>query len=332
MRVTPPFHKTFAVYTRTDAPVFYTPSHYLLSMIILTFAMAPLYVMATAFWGWKIIYLLGTSVAAGFVLEGACFHITRQYTGYMGYATWLLFPLMTTPGMSIFLSIPCLLAAIIVTQIFFGGYGRQMFHPAVVAQVFIMNNFIARFSSSLLRPFLEPGYGFYMYTSASKAGESLLGMLKAGKNIGFMQLLKGPHIGFYSDAFPLVLTICGIAFLLLGGINRKTPVAFLLSLSGSAFLLHFLFPGKILPVEYQVFAGSTLFYAFFIFSDRWTSAKSKGGRIIAGIIAGILAVLMRSFSSNADGVMFAALFNYAFTPLYDELCFYLKKKLRKSVP
>ena len=330
MRVNPPFHKTFAVYTRMEIPMFYTPSHYFLSMILLTLAVTPLYVMATAYWGWKLFYLMGFAVAAGFLVEISGFHITRQYTGYMGYTTWLLFPLMTTPGMNIVLSILCLCAAIIIAQIFFGGYGRHMFHPAVVAQVFLMNNFISHFDSSLLPPFIEPGFGFYMFSSTVKAQDSLLGILQKGKETGFMQLLTGPHTGFYSDAFPLILLICGIVFLLVGGINRKTPIMFLLSLGGSAFLLHFLFPDKILQPEYHVFAGSTLFYTFFIFSDRWTSPKSGVGRIIAGIMAGILTVLIRSFSTNAGAVMYAALFNYTFTPLFDEFGFFVKKILRKK--
>ncbi|MBN2440848.1 MAG: RnfABCDGE type electron transport complex subunit D [Spirochaetales bacterium] len=330
MRVTPPFHKTFAIYSRMEKPVFYTPSHYVISMIVLTIALSPLYTLATAYWGWKIIYLLGFSIVTGFILEALSYHITRQYTGYMGLATWLLFPLMTTPGMDNLLSILCFLGAIIIAQIFFGGYGRQMFHPAVVAQVFLMNNFISRFSSSILRPFIEPGFGFYMYSSTAHTKDTLIELLKSGKEFGLMEMLQGPHSGFYSDAFPLILIVCGIIFLLIGGVNRKTPVSFLISLGVTGELLRYLIPGTTFSFDYYLLAGSSLFYAFFIFSDRWTSAKSQGGRIIAGITAGILTVLIRNFSTNSGAVMYAALFTYAFIPLYDELGFYMKKKFGKN--
>jgi len=331
MRLNPPFHKAFAVYNRMEKPVFYSPSHYLITMILLTLTLTPLYVMGVSYWGWKLMYLLGFSVVTGFVLELSSFHITKRYTGYMGYATWLIFPLLTTPGMNILFSIICLLAAIVVAQVFFGGFGRQLFHPVVVAQVFVMNNFIPMFANSQLRPFAEQGFGFYMYTSHAPTDATLMNMIKAGKEFGLEHLLRGPHVGFFSDAFPFVLIICGIIFLFIGGVNKKTPFVFLISLSITAGVLHRLAPDKIMPLEYHLCAGSSLFYAFFIFSDRWTSARSSGGRIIAGISAGILTVLIRSFSTNSGAVMYGALFTSAFIPLYDELGFYLKRKFTPGV-
>jgi Na+-translocating ferredoxin:NAD+ oxidoreductase RnfD subunit len=87
----------------------------------------------------------------------------------------------------------------------------------------------------------------------------------------------------------------------------------------------------LLPPVPAVLGGGTLFYTFFIFSDRWSGSKTVLGRIIAGIMAALLTIIIRSFSSNVEGIMFAAAFNYAFSPLYDELSMFQKRPGKSKV-
>ena len=62
-------------------------------------------------------------------------------------------------------------------------------------------------------------------------------------------------------------------------------------------------------------------------TDPVTTPFTKAGRWIAGIMLGVLTVLIRGLSGYVEGVMFAILLVNAFTPLIDTLV--LKVRYRK---
>jgi electron transport complex protein RnfD len=126
--------------------------------------------------------------------------------------------------------------------------------------------------------------------------------------------------------FPFVLGIIGSLYLIFGGVNRITPIAFLVSLIFFSYFGRLVLPDRILPIIPTLFGGSALFYLFFIFSDRWTSSRTRTGRVICGAFAGFLTILIRHFSINVEGVIFSAMFNYAFSPLFDEIAFSIQNR------
>jgi electron transport complex protein RnfD len=329
MILRPPVPRTFSQYHKADVPQFFSQSHFFASNVVLVLALAPIYAVVAGYFGLKIFVLLALSIASGFATECAGIFASKRSTGYMGFAVWLLFPLMTPPGMELWISVACLCLAIVITVIFFGGFGDQMFHPAVTAQVFLVVNFATEFGRSFLRPFIFQSYGYSVFSSLLGTDATALKVLKAGEAIDPCTLLAGPNTGFFSDAIPLLLIVCGVLYVIIGGVNRKTPAWFLLSFAAFSFLGNLAFPGKVLPVLPSVLSGSVLFYAFFIFSDRWTSAKTQGGRAWAGITAGLAAVFMRGFSSHIESIMFAALLVYVLTPLIDEAVFKAAGLVRK---
>ncbi|MBN2354307.1 MAG: RnfABCDGE type electron transport complex subunit D [Spirochaetales bacterium] len=323
-------NKLFSVFTNLETPVFFVPSHYALTCALMTAVLLPVYGFLVSWFGWKIVVLLGLSLAAGFVVEYLGARATRRFTGYFGYPAWLLFPLVTPPGMELWMSALCLALALVLSVILFGGFGHHLFHPVVAAQVFVMINFQAAAVAGLRRPFIVPGYGFSVFSALLGTKETTLEFMKTGGVIDPLRLLFGPNVGFFGDALPLALLCAGAAYLLLGGVNRLTPIAFVGGLFVFATLGNLIAPTAVLPFVPTLLGGSAVLYAFFIFSDRWTSAKSRGGRVIAGAALALFTVLMRSFSSNLEGIMFAALLTCVLTPLADELVFTLTRRKGKA--
>jgi Na+-translocating ferredoxin:NAD+ oxidoreductase RnfD subunit len=119
--------KVVSVFTSLEAPVFFMPSHYLLTCLVMTIVLVPVYVLLAGAFGLKILILLGLSLAAGFVTEYLGVRITKHFTGYFGYPAWLLAPLMMPPGLELWMSILCLCLAIVVSVILFGGFGHHLF-------------------------------------------------------------------------------------------------------------------------------------------------------------------------------------------------------------
>lgn len=321
------FRNIFPAYHKLDVPVLYSASHFLLTSIFMLLALVPIYVMVTGYFGYKVLILLGAGIGTGLLTELAGIRITGKYTGYFGFMSWALFPLILPPGLDLWISLVCFILATIICIVFFGGYGHHIFHPVVVAQVFVMINFVASFTQSFTKPFFDFSFGFHSYSAFQITEDTTFAALKIGKFIPGIELFFGPNVGFYSDAFPYILLVSGITYLIFGGVNRKTPLSFLAGMLLFSFLGNLVLPQMIYPLPQTLLGGSTLFYAFFIFSDRFTSQKSGFGRICAGFVAALLTILMRAFSIYNEAIMFAALFNFAFGPLYDELGFkFLNKK------
>jgi Na+-translocating ferredoxin:NAD+ oxidoreductase RnfD subunit len=75
-----------------------------------------------------------------------------------------------------------------------------------------------------------------------------------------------------------------------------------------------------------LFSEGLLFGAFFMATDPVTTPFTKEGKWIAGVLLGLLTVLIRSFSGYVEGVMFSIILMNAFTPLIDTIVLDVKYK------
>jgi electron transport complex protein RnfD len=66
------------------------------------------------------------------------------------------------------------------------------------------------------------------------------------------------------------------------------------------------------------FSGATMLGAFFILTDPVSGATSNKGRIVVGVIAGLLVYLIRTLGGYPDGVAFAVILCNMATPLIDQ--------------
>jgi electron transport complex protein RnfD len=66
------------------------------------------------------------------------------------------------------------------------------------------------------------------------------------------------------------------------------------------------------------FSGATMLGAFFILTDPVSGATSNKGRIVVGLLTGLLVYLIRTIGGYPDGVAFAVLLCNMSTPLIDQ--------------
>jgi electron transport complex protein RnfD len=70
---------------------------------------------------------------------------------------------------------------------------------------------------------------------------------------------------------------------------------------------------------FHLLSGATMLGAFFIASDPVTSPNSFRGKLLYGILIGILIFIIRSWGSYPDAIAFAVLIMNFFSPLIDRL-------------
>jgi len=304
-----------------------TSDRYLVSMAVLTASLALLVVPIMGRIGYKFLILQGVCILTGFIVESGGARLTKRTLNYFGPASWIIFPFLVPPGLPLWMSLVGLALSLVITQTLFGGFGRHVVHPAVFAQLIVMLNFPMVFNASFLGNFRRPFSGFSIYSSTSLTSMTDFDLLAIGRRLPLRAMLTGPHVGFPGEIFPGLVIIAGLLYIILGDVNIRTPLAFLATMVLASMGGNILFPDKVLPAMQAVVGGSTLFFAFFIFTDHWTSTKTKGGRLAAGVMAAFITIIVRSFSPISEGIVFAAMFNYAFGSLYDTIALALRKKL-----
>lgn len=125
--------------------------------------------------------------------------------------------------------------------------------------------------------------------------------------------------GSPGEVFPLLALLCGLILWLAGVSDWRAPLAFLAAFAAGCALLG-------LPVAFHLAAGSTLFSAAFILTDPRSLPASRSGRLVAGLLAGLLNALVRWYGYHPEGIVLAVLAVNLLSEPLDALAFRLRAR------
>ncbi len=191
--------------------------------------------------------------------------------------------------------------AIIFVKCIFGGIGENFANPAITARVFMIIAFTSMTSAA-----------FPVADTVSSA--TPLVVLGKGGYVNLTDLILGTRGGAIGEACTVALLVGGVYLLIKRVITFHTPVAFI----GTVFLFTFIVKGDITSALCYTLAGGLFIGAFFMATDYATTPTSKWGKVIFGVGAGIITVLIRFWGVYPEGVSFAILFMNILTPYIDK--------------
>ena len=133
-------------------------------------------------------------------------------------------------------------------------------------------------------------------------------MVRAGQAApDYVTLLLGNYGGCIGETCTAALLL-GFAYLLIRRvITWQTPVVYV----GTVFVLTALLGQQPLV---QILSGGLMLGAVFMATDYVTTPSTPWGRVLFGLGAGLLTVLIRIYGSYTEGVSFAILFMNILTP------------------
>ncbi len=220
---------------------------------------------------------IGTAVA----VEGVCDLIFKRGATVLDFSavvTGLIGGLILPANVPIYF--PAILAAVaIISKQVFGGIGKNWLNPAGLGKFVLFLIFM-----STMRDFSGGEYG----------AVGALGLLRDGEEVLLTDMLVG-HTASFIGTGSAVTVLIGAAFLFAVGVTEIYVSLFYL-LGFTVFYI--LFGAHGLSPFYlaqQVAGGSLLFTAFFMAEDYTTSPMSRKGKIIYGILLGILTGILRRF-------------------------------------
>lgn len=192
--------------------------------------------------------------------------------------------------------------AIIFVKCVFGGIGQNFANPAITARIFMLVAFGSMSSAAFPK------------NIDAVSGATPLAVLQNGGEVKITDLLLGTRGGSIGETCTVALIIGGLYLLFRKVISWHTPVIFV----ATVFLFTFAVKGDAFTALEYTLSGGLFIGAIFMATDYATTPVTKWGKVIFGIGAGLLTVLIRLWGVYPEGVSFAILLMNILTPYIDK--------------
>ena len=245
--------------------------------------------------------------------------------------TAMLFAVSISPLAAWWVCLCGIAFAIIIAKHAFGGIGYNIFNPAMAGFVFVLVCFPVQMNTWPDLP--AHGFGAYLGSIFPMAGREMdmlsgatpLDELKTRLEMMDMvsEIKTASVFGYLGGAgwewINALFMLGGVYLLVRGVIKWHIPVAVLagIFIVSAAFYLYD--ADTYASPLFHLFSGGTMLCAFFIATDPVTASTTERGRLVYGVLIGILIYLMRQWGAFPDGVAFAVLLANIFVPLIDLL-------------
>lgn len=282
-------------------------------------ALLPAVIASVYFFGLKALILLVLSTVSAVFFEALFQKLGKskiRIYDYSAAVTGLLVGLNLPSSAPYWMPIFGSLIAIVLVKQLFGGIGQNFMNPAMIARTIMFLSWTALMSARIL-----PQAGnFFAGFSSDVDLVSVATPLAHGEQFGLWDLLIGNIPGMMGETSKLALLLGGLYLLYRRVIDWRLPV----SIITTVFILSYLHTGIIYTSESgvqnalgQILSGGLFIGAFFMATDYVTSPLHRTGRIVGGILCGIIIFVIRAYGSYPEGTSFAVLFLNVMTPLID---------------
>ena len=262
----------------------------------------PVYIVTMAIGGvWELIFSIirGHEISEGFLV------------------TSMLYPLILPPTIPLWQASLALSAGIVLGKEVFGGTGKNIVNPALIARAMLFFSYPASMTGDTIWVAADG------YTKATPLGEASVSIVE---NLSLPGSMWDAFIGFIPGAMgetstlacligAFILIITGIASwrIMISCVIGLTSVSLLFNMVGSDTNVMF----SLSPIWHMVLGGFA-FGTVFMATDPVSAAATEKGKYIYGFLIGALAVLIRVMNPGyPDGVMLAILFGNIFAPIID---------------
>jgi len=311
-------------------------------------ALTPCVAGSVYFFGWRSLAVLASTTLVACIVEYLFARSRKEPLTEAVFVTSTIFALIMPP------SVPWHVAAIgagfavMFGKEVFGGFGRNIFNPAMAGRCFVYVCFPVALTGTWSPPAQGPWGALNRWTTAPTAeattGATPMAHLKAGRLVLSNDPQASNTIPFQlNEAERVVLRkstlLRALAWGRLSGTMGATS-AFLILIGGAyvfvtktacratiitlvttyAVLNQLLYWFGVEPAPGAwpaVLGGGFLFGAFFMATDPVSSPRTQTAKVLYAIIIGVCTTVIRNFSIFNGGLMFSILIGNMFAPILD---------------
>jgi Na+-transporting NADH:ubiquinone oxidoreductase subunit B len=299
-------------------------------------SLVPIILLAAYLFGLRVFVLLGVVCLTGCLVEYAAMRLINGNKAKVTEAalvSCLLYTLTLPPSTPYWVAMLGIAFGLFFGKGVFGGFGRNIFNPALVGRCFVYISFPSYLTVRWSQPFAQFPGGLIRYDGGADVitgATPLIRMQMDGVSPGYLQLLLGHIAGSMGETSAILIILAGIYLILTKTASWKIMVACIVSFT----ILNTIFYLTGITVADPLFSlltGGFLFAVIFMATEPVSAPSQESARILYGILIGLVASVIRQFSLFTEGIMFAILIVNAFAPLIDRQIREIKAK-RKKVP
>lgn len=333
------------------------------NMLRVLYALIPVLLAGIYYFGWRVVAVLAVTAAASVLTEWFMVAKRKGKVSYACFVTAALLGLALPPTIPYWMAAVGGVVAILFAKEAFGGFGKNVFNPAVVGRAFLYVCFPLSMTAGFVPTFSGFPGGFAHWSFATQSGvPSFLtqaGLKLADAVTAATPMLAHRDFGFATSHLSLLLGSIGGVFefnghpmaLGAGSIGEVSAVAILV---GAAILL---FTGTaswrlmlstilgavamnvllrtvlgiqdVPPLAFSLLCGALLYGAVFMVTDPVSAPKKVPAQWLYGLFIGAMVVFLRYKSVFVGSVAFAILLGNIVGPSFD---LWFAKRTKPAAP
>lgn len=302
-------------------------------------ASAPLVVYGIYAFGWRVLALLLCNMIVASLVEYISEKklYNKPQISEAALVTATLFTLTLPPSLPFWMSSVGIAFAIFFGKEVFGGFGKNVFNPAIVGRAFLLINFPAYMTNFNVAANSEKffnglaGFKYWLTPSLDSVGSStpIIGLKFTGQVPSQLNLFLGNIGGSIGEVSTLLILLGAVYMIYKKVASWELMVSTLIGFFVSSYILIALgFGQDVLQPLDGLLVGGFMFGTVFMVTDPISAPKQIQAKWFYGILIGTLVVVIRSFTSFVGGMMFAILIAEVLTPIVDYLFQQRNKKKR----
>ncbi len=277
-------------------------------------ALAPITLFSIFLFGWRVLILVLVSNLSAFLTE--YIFIRKKKAGKVttaAFVTGTLLALTCPPTLPLWMVAVGAIVAICFGKMVYGGFGMNVFNPAIVGRTFIYIAFPNAMTVNWLQPFdsFPGGFAAWMKPEAITSATPIANFNATGSLEPFSRLFLGLIPGSAGETSALLILLAGIYLVATKTAKWQAILSLLISFTFFSAIFYGMNP---LPF---IISGGFMFGAVFMITDPVSMPKHKKAIWIYGILVGFLTVFIRRYSLFTEGFMFALLLGNTFMPIIE---------------
>jgi len=311
-------------------------------------ALLPCIAGGVYFFGWRCLFVVVWSAIIGFIVEFIFTRRRGEPVSEAVFVTTTIFALIMPPTVSWHVLTIGVVFAVMFAKEVFGGFGRNIFNPAMAGRCFVYICFPVALTATWVPAAKQSWGALNRWTTVSEqdavTSATPMAYLKAGKltfdnqanaveridfdidqgktvSVSKWTLMKGLLFGRISGT----MGVTSAVLILIGGIylfisktaSRTIILSVVITYAAFNQLLYWFGVDPVPGAWPAVFGGGFLFGAFFMATDPVSAPRTEPAKIVYGVIIAVCTTVIRNFSIFNGGLMFSILIGNMFAPILD---------------
>lgn len=283
-------------------------------------SLIPIIIFSTYLFGLRVIVLLAAVAAAGTLAE----YMWEKHYGNKSseavFVSCILYTLTLPVSTPLWIAILGILFGLFFGKLFFGGFGKNVFNPALVGRIFVYVNFPEPLTNSWnsVASSFPGGFGAYMteHIDAVSTATPMIMYNNTGELFDIQSLILGTVPGAIGETAKVLIILAGIYLIYKKAASWEIMAGTIIGYIATNAVFY-ISNAPVLSPLHGIMMGGFLFGTVFMATDPISAPKTRTAKWIYGIIIGLVTLLIRALSLFNGGMMFAILIGNTFAPIID---------------